>query len=40
MFAEKQIDIQGILALASTIINLEIDTNGKNMLTPVYIKKK
>lgn len=30
MFAEKQIDIQGILALTSTIINLEININSKN----------
>lgn len=37
MFAEKQIDIQGILASTSTVINLEININGKNILTPIYI---
>lgn len=37
MFAEKQIDIQGVLASTSTVINLEININGKNILTPVYI---
>lgn len=39
MFAEKQTDIQGIPVLPSTIINLEINIDGKNILTPTYMIK-
>lgn len=40
MLAEKQIDNLGILALASTIINLEVNINSKTILSPMYIFKK
>ena len=40
MFAVKQSDIQGILVLASTVKNLEINIDGKNILTPLGKEKK
>ena len=39
-FAVKLTDIQGIPFLASTIINLEIKPDGKNILIPVYPGEK